>query len=81
MSASSAVTILDVRERDDFKRQHRPGAVNIPENELSIRAYIEVDRQRPVVIDCTYTETRVCQNAANRLLRGPKIAKVFILIP
>jgi rhodanese-related sulfurtransferase len=50
LMASAQVAILDVRERDDFTRQHRPGAINIPDNELAVRAYIEVDRQRPVVI-------------------------------
>lgn len=79
--AASKPIILDIRERDDFKRQHRPGAINIPGNELAIRSYIELDSTRPVVIDCTFTETVTCHSAARTLRLGPKIAKVFVLLP
>jgi TonB family protein len=79
--ASSSPTILDIRERDAFRRQHRDGAVNIPRDELAIRAYVELDRKRPVVIDCTNAETRDCHAAARSLLRGVGIAKVLIFLP
>ena len=36
--------MLDIRERDDFKRAHFPGAVNIPRDELVARGGIELDR-------------------------------------
>jgi rhodanese-related sulfurtransferase len=73
--------VLDVREREDFKRGHRAGAVNIPRDELAIRAYIELERARPVVIDCSQAETRECRQAANLLLWGPKVARVLIFLP
>lgn len=79
--AASKPILLDIRERDDFRRQHRPGAVNIPVDELSIRAYIELEPARPVVIDCTFTETQSCHNAASRLRRVPKLGKVLVLLP
>lgn len=79
--AASKPVLLDIRERDDFKRQHRAGAINIPGDELAVRAYIELKSARPVVIDCTFTETNRCHNAANLLRRGPKIATVLVLIP
>jgi hypothetical protein len=79
--AASKPILLDIRERDDFRREHRPGAVNIPRNELAIRAYIELEPTRPVVIDCTFTETSTCHSAARLLRRGPKLSKVLILFP
>jgi TonB family protein len=81
LAASTTVVVLDVRERDEFARRHSPGAINIPRNELAIRAYIELDRNQPVVVDCSFTETVLCNSAAGVLRRGPKIAKVFVLIP
>lgn len=80
MSASKPI-LIDIRERDDFRRQHRPGAINIPGNELEIRGPIELESARPVVIDCTFTETRLCHNAAGRLRPVPKLGKVFVLLP
>jgi TonB family protein len=79
--ASARPIVLDVREREDFKRGHRAGAVNIPRDELAIRAYIEIERARPVVIDCSQAETRECRMAANLLLWGPKVARVMIFLP
>jgi TonB family protein len=81
LAASTTVVVLDVRERDEFARRHSPGAINSPRNELAIRAYIELDRNQPVVVDCSFTETVLCHSAAGVLRRGPKIAKVFVLIP
>ena len=79
--ANDRPTLLDIRERDEFARAHRDGAINIPRDELSIRAYIEIDRARPVVIDCSRTDTSMCRQAANQLRRGPKIARVLIFLP
>lgn len=79
--AASKPILLDIRERADFARQHRPGAINIPGEELSIRGYIELAPARPVVIDCTYVETRLCHNAAARLRPIPNLGKVFVLLP
>jgi TonB family protein len=81
LTATSKPTILDVRERADFKRRHREGAISIPDDELSVRGWIEIDRTRPVVIDCSDLETMRCHNAADRLMGGPKPIGVFILIP
>jgi rhodanese-related sulfurtransferase len=53
LSGAVRVTILDVRERDEFSHQHRAGAVNIPLAELQVRAGIELDRARTIVVDCS----------------------------
>lgn len=81
LAAATTPMILDVRERPDFRRRHRERAVNIPLDELSVRSWLEIDRTGTVVIDCSYTETFSCHNAAQRLIEGPKPAQVLILIP
>ena len=81
LTATSRPTILDIRERPDFKRSHRDGAVNIPRDELAVRSWIEIDRTRPVVIDCSQAETSQCQQAARLLIRGPKPVRVVIFVP
>ena len=79
--ASEKATVLDIRERDDFKRAHFSGAVNIPRDELVARGGIELDRTRPVIIDCSRSETNDCRNAANSLIRGKRYPKVLIYLP
>ena len=44
-------TILDVRDRDEFKSGHIPGAVNIPLNEIRDRLS-ELDKKKKVVTVC-----------------------------
>lgn len=79
--ATARPIVLDIRERDEFKRGHREGAINIPRDELAVRSWIELDRTRPVVIDCSQIDTPLCRQAANTLIRGPKIARVLIFLP
>jgi len=55
--ASVHPVILDIRERDAFRRGHLDGAVNIPFGELQVRAPIELPAARPMVIDCSQDET------------------------
>jgi len=74
-------TLLDIRERVEFRRGHREGTVNIPRDELAVRGWIEIDRARPVVIDCSQVETSQCQQAARMLIRGPKPTRVLIFLP
>jgi TonB family protein len=74
--------VLDLRERGEFARAHRDDAVNIPRDELVARAGIELDRARPIVIDCSRMETRDCHSAA-RTLRANSLgfARVFVYLP
>jgi TonB family protein len=80
-AATPPPTLLDIRDRTDFKRSHRDGAVNIPRDELSVRAGIELDRLRPVVIDCSSEATVVCHIAASTLLQHQKPFRVLIFLP
>lgn len=47
------VTIVDIRERDEFAQGHLPGAVFIPRGFLELQIeQIEFDRSRPIVLYC-----------------------------
>jgi len=48
---SGAVTVLDVRPRDDYERGHVPGALCVPLDELEARL-AELDSARPIVAYC-----------------------------
>lgn len=52
ISVTTRHVILDVRNRQSFSKGHRPGAVNIPHDELGVRARIEIPHDRLVVMDC-----------------------------
>lgn len=43
--------LVDVREPEEFVQAHLPGAINIPLNDLMMRAG-EIPNQRPVVLVC-----------------------------
>lgn len=81
LMATEKPTLLDIRERDDFKRDHHPAALNIPRDELTARAGIELDSKRPLVIDCSRTETQDCRNAASSLIRAKRYPTVLIYLP
>ena len=76
----SRLTVLDVRTRADFARAHHDGAINIPYTELPVRGGIELDKSRPVVVDCSRVENYVCRFAAHRL-EGVKLPGVYALLP
>lgn len=46
-----SVPVVDVREPDEFREGHVPGAVNIPMGQLTARLN-EIDRDRPVHVVC-----------------------------
>lgn len=62
-------TILDIGERDAFRRGHLPGAINIPVDELPVRGGIELARSKAIAVDCTRDEMWRCQAAASMLAR------------
>ncbi len=71
--------ILDIRDRDAFRRGHPEGAVNIPFGELQVRAPIELSSTRPMVIDCSQDDTW-CDNPGTivQLLRGSGFSKLTV---
>ena len=52
LSTQPATVLLDTRDRETFAEGHEKGAVNIPFNELLLRAPAELPVSRHVVIDC-----------------------------
>jgi rhodanese-related sulfurtransferase len=67
--ASGGAVLLDVRDREPFAASARPDAINIPLEELMVRAGAELSRQSAVVIDCSRTETFRCYAGADALRR------------
>ena len=70
--------VLDIGSRDAFKRGHTPGAVNIPVDELPVRAGIELAGAK-VAIDCTRDEMWRCQ-AAGAILGQQGLTQTLILV-
>lgn len=60
-------TVVDIRERGDFAREHRLGAINIPLDELYIRGPFELRQSDLQVIDCVGVTPKACRSAANWL--------------
>jgi TonB family protein len=70
--------ILDIGERAAFKRGHQHGAINIPLDEMMVRAPIELRGQKFVVIDCTQEQMDLCRMAAH-YLEDADIDRVAVL--
>jgi rhodanese-related sulfurtransferase len=78
MAADSKPTLLDIRKRDAFARGHLPGAINISERELSMRAPAELSRARPLVVDCAKDTGDLCSYVA-RILQRSGFSRVWML--
>ena len=78
LAKQNDAVVLDVGERDAFRRGHRPGAINIPYDELGVRATYELDAKKLHVVDCTRDEREIC-NIAHGFL-SEKGFKVAILV-
>jgi rhodanese-related sulfurtransferase len=63
------LTIIDIRERDQYEQEHRRGAVNIPLPELFVRTQFELKPGEVQVVDCGGIKPKSCRAAAE-LLRG-----------
>ena len=64
----NAIVILDIRERDEFLKGHRDGAVNIPADEVISRAK-QLPVSSHVVIDCFAHQDPFCVWVAGELDR------------
>jgi rhodanese-related sulfurtransferase len=78
-AASTKHVVLDSGEREAFKRGHWPGAVNIPLDELAVRAGPELPRERLIVVDCTREHMQLCRWAGGRLV-AQQFPKVVLLV-
>lgn len=76
----ASTILLDIRDREPFAASARPRAVNIPFDEVPVRAGAELPRAAQIVIDCSQEDTSKCRFSASTLgERGFK--KVAIYIP
>jgi rhodanese-related sulfurtransferase len=69
--------VLDVRERNLFTSDWH-AAVNIPLDELTVRAELELPKDHSIVIDCVNYALNRCRNAG-RLLRKAGFGDVMVL--
>jgi rhodanese-related sulfurtransferase len=72
--------LLDVRERHEFRRQHTDGAVNLPFDELPVRARPELVSARSIAIDCAFANSVMCDQAG-QVLRRLGFAHLKVVIP
>jgi rhodanese-related sulfurtransferase len=79
LTGAAAPVILDIGERDAFRRGHRDGAINIPANELTVRARMELDPKKRHVIDCTRDERPRC-NMALEILKRKGFSQLSVLV-
>jgi rhodanese-related sulfurtransferase len=71
-------TLLDIRERQPFELHHLPHSINIPVDELQIRARHELDQRRTIVLDCTVIPRAACV-ASETTLRERGFSKIAFL--
>lgn len=61
------VQVLDVRDRIAYGAGRHDGAINIPWDELAVRARVELSTKALLVVDCTVGSWRRCRTAARSL--------------
>jgi rhodanese-related sulfurtransferase len=47
---NDTITIVDIRERDEFLKEHIPSAINIPFDELEVRAEDELPKSSHIIL-------------------------------
>ena len=68
--------VVDARPREEFAKSHIKGSLNIPDDELAVRAGIEIPEDRPLALYCGYvspcfqTAAGFCGHAATRAAKG-----------
>ena len=78
LEAKRDVQLVDVRVRGEFKLDPTPQAVNIPLDELQVRAPVELSLDKLVAIDCSRLFQARCKTAAN-YLKGEGFDQVAIV--
>jgi hypothetical protein len=67
LRSQGEVSLLDVRERDDFRLWHKDQAVNIPLAEFDLRAPFELHDRALQVIDCSEFSSETCTLIVERV--------------
>lgn len=63
------VTIVDVDEREDYRKEHIPNAKNIPSDEISLRAIREISKDNLIVIYCRCIGEGASNGAKSELMK------------
>jgi TonB family protein len=74
------VSLVDIRDRNEFAGGRRAGAVNIPAAELTSR-FRELATSRQIVIDCPASLQEVCAAVARSLSVDLPKAEIYVLLP
>jgi rhodanese-related sulfurtransferase len=77
---SGTPVVVDIRDREQYARRHRAGALNIPADEIPSRAPRELSRSTPIVIDCPAERRSDCRIASELLLRDLGYRVVYVLV-
>lgn len=77
INPKGGVILLDMRDRSDFAHGHVRSAYNIPLDELQARAQHELDRNKPIRINCEFR--LACKNAKSTGVMTPCDAATLIL--
>ncbi len=75
---SGDAVVIDPREREFYALGHRDGTINIPVDELPLRAIVELPAARVVVIDCYRGSESMCEMAGRLLRRVRSDVAVFV---
>jgi rhodanese-related sulfurtransferase len=78
LDSGEAVWLVDLREPDEFKRQHLPGAHSLPLKQLQ-RSFMKVPRTGRVVLYCSCAEGNVDEGYSYQLLRELGYRNVSVL--
>lgn len=75
------MTIVDVRERSEYRQKHLSNAVNIPLDELSVRAPDELKQSDLIVVysDCARCANDEKAQTARRILSGLEFHQAVVL--
>jgi rhodanese-related sulfurtransferase len=78
LDGGEAVWLVDLRDTEEFKRQHLPGAHSIPLKQLQ-KSFMKVPRTGRVVLYCSCPEGNVDEGYSYQLLRELGYRNVSVL--
>ena len=76
LGKNEKINVIDIRDRNFYARKHFPGAVNIPLDELAVRAINELDKTLPTAIYGTFDNDN---DKGFEILSEQNFKKIYIL--
>lgn len=71
---------VDIRSREEFRASHRAGALNIPADEVRVRAR-ELTSLRTIVVECSLQHGRHCEMVARQVCQDVPDSTVHVFWP